>query len=320
MMKVKYNLILAAALAAGAAALQAPANAAPQKQAPQAQITAVRMQHQSSTPTTGETAQMVMRSACTAFAQPGTRRGTVCEQAGVVPVDASGLPNADVSATTLLDGPQVSRSPANRFVRRSISSDPSSADETAVSAYLRNLQDTPSVKLRSLQARELNTPAGQAYEGLNDIYDARMSMAASPNVEQAADITASTQTLPQINRLLSTENEGYVAWVKQFLNSANPNWQQRGISWHDLLRLEASRRYLNPAWAANLMEDDSAAVQRSTARQLAFQSYLLYQILQEQRRTDLVDSEIAMSLIRQEMGPQLKQAKAHALAATRHGR
>lgn len=256
-------------------------------------------------------AQAAMQGGCSAFAAPGTPRGKQCEQAGVTPADTSGLPDADISATTLLDGPQLSLNPANRVVRTSISPNASSADEMAVSAYLRNL-NTP-IRLRSLKAGELNTTAGQAYVALKATYDARMSMANSPNVEQAADITASTQTLPQINQLLSTGNEAYVAWVKQFLNSANPNWQQQGISWHDLLRLEVSRRYLNPAWAANLIEDDSAEVQRSTARQLALQSYMLYQILQEQRRTSLVDSEIAMSLIRQEMGPQL--IRAHALAS-----
>lgn len=256
-------------------------------------------------------AQAAMQGGCGAFAVSGTLRGTVCQQAGVTPADTSGLPDADISATTLLDGPQLSLNAANRVQRTSISSDPSSADEMAVSAYLRNL-NTP-ITLRSLKAGELNTTAGQAYVALKATYDARMSMADSPNVDQAADITASTQTLPLINQLLSTGNEAYVAWVKQFLNSANPNWQQQGISWHDLLRLEASRRYLNPAWAANLIDDDSAEVQRSTARQMAFQSYMLYQILQEQRRTSMVDSEIAMSLIRQEMGPQLVQA--HNLAS-----
>lgn len=47
---------------------------------------------------------------------------------------------------------------------------------------------------------------------------------------------------------------------------------------------------------------------------------LLLQILQEQRHTDLVDSEIAMLLIRQEMGPQLKQARARALSTSRASR
>lgn len=41
---------------------------------------------------------------------------------------------------------------------------------------------------------------------------------------------------------------------------------------------------------------------------------LLFQILQEQRHTDLVESEIAVLLIRQEMGPKLARARTQALA------
>ena len=249
------------------------------------------------------------QGACAAFATASSVRGQECQQAGLKPTDTSGLPDADVSASTLLNGPQASQDPTKRVQRDTISSDPASNDELAINAYLRNL-NTP-MQPQALKAGEVKTTAGQNYLALLDIYNARMSMATAADVDRAANITASTQTLPQINQLLASAQSAY---VNTFLDRANPNWKKQGISYDDLMNLEVGRRYLNPQWAAALLEDGGAEVRRSIARQLALQNFLMVRLIHEVSLDRMTNAVTAASVVRQEMLPQL--SKAYGLATS----
>jgi hypothetical protein len=248
------------------------------------------------------TAAAAAAGACETFASAGTSRATSCATARLTPNNSAGLPDADIRADTLFDGPQGTQ-PRKRY-----SINMAGNDRTAVEAFMRNL-NTPT-PLRQLSAGELSTAAGHQYLAARDQYEARMAMAERPMRRHIARMTATTENIPYVQTLLNSDDR---AFVTEFLAAHSPNWQREGISLDEQMQIEVRRRYMNPEWIKRMALQEPAALAAEQLRVSALQNVLLLQVLEELREGSVTRAATDMAILRAEMGPQL--AAAHRAAA-----
>lgn len=248
------------------------------------------------------TAAAAAAGACETFASAGTARATSCATARLTPSNSSGLPDADIRADTLFDGPQGTQ-PRKRY-----SINMAGNDRTAVEAFMRNL-NTPT-PLRQLSAGELSTAAGHQYLAARDQYEARMAMAERPMRRHIARMTATTENIPYVQTLLNSDDR---AFVTEFLAAHSPNWQREGISLDEQMQIEVRRRYMNPEWIKRMALQEPAALAAEQLRVSALQNVLLLQVIEELREGSVTRAAADMAILRAEMGPQL--AAAHRAAA-----
>jgi len=252
-------------------------------------------------------AAVAAAGACGSFAAGGLR-ADACRAAQLPAGNANGHPDADITAATLMDGPQTS--PATPTKRYTIDMTKDSPEEKAVSAFLRNL-NTP-LELRALTQGELGTDAGRRYLAVKDVYEARMSMANAPAQRQAYQIGAKTDTIPMVKDLMSSG--GDPAFVSRYLSRNAPNWAAKGISADELMNLEVERRYMNLEWMKRTVDMTPEYIQREQLRVAALQNVLLWRSLQEARQSGVLLGTLVASQVRQELLPELKAAHS---AATR---
>lgn len=247
--------------------------------------------------------QQGAKGACETFAASGTQRAAQCSAAGLAPSASSGLPNADIRADTLLDGPQGT-TPRKRY---SVDMDPSSPDRTAVDAYLRNL-NTP-LSLRELKPGEASTDEGRRYLDLRNSYDARVAMGERPARRQIARMAMTTTNIPYLKTLMSGDD---AAWVGQYLAANAPAWQSKGVSADEVANIEVYRRFGNANWHKRMLETSPEERQREHLEITAFQSQLMWQLLQEVRELNVVNGANVLAAVRTEMVPQLNAQHAKA--------
>ena len=241
-------------------------------------------------------------AACSGFAT-GVRASS-CTALGLPTGVSTGYADADVTAATVIDGPQVAGSPMKRY---SLDLDPNSSEELAVSSYMRNL-DTP-IGGRALRPDELNTDAGRAYLAVRDVYDARMSMARRPIERHLGNMRATPATIGTLNEMVKGTDG---AWVLNYLKTQKPNWQTKGVGADELLNLDVERRYYNLSWLTNTASMPPEEVAREQLRVSALQNALLWRLIQETTESGLVQGQVLASLNRQEMNRAVEGARAAA--------
>ena len=249
-------------------------------------------------------AKLAASGACSAFAA-GTRAGD-CQAAQFATGQANPFANADINAETLFDGPQSAGSMKKKFT---VDNTPGSNERTAMEAFVRNM-GTP-LELRSLGAGELGSDAGRRYLAVKDSFEGRMSLGLYPVRRHVGMMTASLDTKPVLDRLV-TSVDG--PWITTYLNNSSPTWAAKGISSDDLMELEVERRYMNKGWmtrAAATMTPEEVA--RETLMNGAFQNVLLWKLNQEMRNNGILLGTLVTTAIRSESLPELKAA--HTAAA-----
>lgn len=237
---------------------------------------------------------------CELFGDSGERlawRSEQCARAGMS-TKAGMFPRADISASTVLSGPQLTTDPDRQRRRLTLSSPEESA---AVAAFVRNVSSP--IEPRALTQAELRTEAGRQYLAFYDAYKARMSMSVAPLNAMAAAREQRPQTKPIIEQLLRADSSKN--YVRTYLDVNVPQWDTKGISQDELLNLEVERRYMNKDWHVNMAGLPGEPLAKEQAVLTAFQNVLLWRMIQAQDLSNAVLGNISATLVRQEMSPQL---------------
>lgn len=247
-------------------------------------------------------AAMAAKGACGTFAKGGVREAS-CKGAGFSTGVSSGFPNADIRAETLFDGPQ-NPNDISQGVNRKLTIKPgNSPEKTAVAAFIRNLE-TP-VDLRTLTAKEVNSEAGRNYMALRDSYDASISLASKPLRDQESMITANALTLPILKQLLKSEDRKFII---SYLDRVFPSWKTDGISYAELMNLEASRRYLNEDWHVRMAGANEKQLLAEQVQMLAFSGWTSVSMLERTQQLGIIQGASAAAAIRTEKMPMLVAA------------
>jgi hypothetical protein len=246
-------------------------------------------------------AQTEARGGCQGYASTGDMRGQSCAMAGFNPAGATYV-NADIVAETLIDGPQNPNNPARRLTIKQ-----ATPEYAAVEAYLHNLNQP--IEVRDLTKTELATNAGARYMALHDIYESRMSLGSKPSRDWVGDMTNDPRLINVVNQMMQNDpGNGTAKFVQGYLAAHYPSWANDGISMSELLNMEGERRYLNGDWYNAIAAASPDAVARESVMISAATNYLLTQLLQEQKKTNLYLGQTYASTVRQEYQPQLMAA------------
>lgn len=199
-------------------------------------------------------AVMAQRGACEAYAS-GKVRARSCTWAGTNPSVSTGLPDADIRASTIFDGAQS----AAAADQGKISLTFNEKQLAAAAAYVRNL--SAPVQLRDLTEIETRTDEGRRYLALRDSYQARLDLAMRPTEEWTSNRTPYAATIPILKAM--QEGGGAAArYLAKHLPQTAPEWQSKGISLHHLQYIDAARRYDNPEWLKEIGAADEVTLQR----------------------------------------------------------
>lgn len=245
------------------------------------------------------TAAIAASGACATYAFGGDRDRN-CQGAKFMTGVSSGFPNADVRAETLFDGPQNQAAMSKGVVRRLTVPANDSPERTAIAAYIRNLE-TP-IDLRALRPKELDTVAGRNYIATRDSYEAVMSLATKPLRDQELSMLANKETLSAINQMLAGADSGF---VRNWLTKAYPNWQAQGVSFLELMNLEAVRRYKNETWYVRMAQQDERNLVLEQVNMQALQIWQNNLMLERQQQQNILLGAIAGVLLRGEKLPAL---------------
>jgi hypothetical protein len=242
---------------------------------------------------------------CNAFATGS--RAADCSAAKLPAAQSNGYPDADVRASTLIDGPAKA---GDRTHRMSVDMDVNSPEEMAIKAFRRNLEWAAN-EPRALTPAELGTDAGRRYLGIRDVYDARMSLAGAGVDRQMAMIASSTDSIPILQDMTKSPIDS--KYVQDYLAKFKPNWQSKGVSADELVNIDVNRHYFNVNYIAAVATMDPTEVQREQLRQTALTNVLLQRVAQEQRVNSLMLGGLLAAATRQEVGPSLQAAHAAAI-------
>lgn len=246
-------------------------------------------------------AALAASGACASFVSGSSSPSRLnrCQVANLPTGGTNGHPDADIRAETLFDGPQ--RDPSRMTRRLTVNADASSQDYRAVQSLMKNL-DTP-LELRELKRAELTTDSGRRYLALRDAYDARMAVAQKPAQALIANRLEDRSLIDYVRQIISSSIHG--TWVQQRLAKNAPNWQSRGISFDEMMDIEASRRHLNKEWQVRMAEVSAEAHVREQTSMLAFQLYLMQQMNQKLDYIAVASGQAMAASVRSEMLPQL---------------
>lgn len=252
------------------------------------------------------TAAAAASAGCGLYAGSGSYRAVACANAGFN-AGSGGYTRADISATTLFDGPQKDGEPVRKKYTLKPTPNQDSAEELAMQAFLRNM-GVP-IELRTLQAAELSSVGGRRYMAVKDVFDARISFAQRPSARHIAMMTPSTSTIQALKEMVVGNSA-----VSTYLGKYVPDWQTKGVSADELINIDIERRYGNLEWLAKTASQDPRWVQGEQLRVSAQQNVLLWRLNQEIRENSILVGGLAASQFRTELLPELKAAHA---AATR---
>lgn len=241
-------------------------------------------------------AGLAVSGACTTFVPGDGSRGAACVAAGAAASATSGLPNADIKAETIFDGPQKSNKRAEQKRRLTIDDAPS-ADATAVEAFIRNL-DTP-LEFEQLSQSELKTDAGRQFMLLKDAYMARLNLSLKPARDRGASMVAMPSLKPIVDQLLLSDASK--RYVETYLADNVPQWRNKGISLQEYLNLEAERRSLNKDWHVSMAAAGTDAHVKEQTAMLAHQVFLSTKLLEQIDRLLLIQGMQAAASVRTEM-------------------
>ncbi|WP_042882870.1 hypothetical protein [Cupriavidus necator] len=238
---------------------------------------------------------------CGTFADGGSIgdqvRRFLCRGAGVSPSNKNRFIDADIRADTLFDGPQQLGAE-----KRRLTLDPVGDEGEALSAYLNNVGDP--LPPRMVGAEELKTLNGQAYLGLKNIYEARMSLAKKPANDYGAWLLARTGNKAAAQQMTRDADTG--AWVQKYLDTNFPSWNAKGVSDADLLNLEVEKRVGNEDWYKLMTAGGPEIQAREHLYVAALGKRMDFLTLQEQKRTNVLLGQIYSALLQQNLRPVLQ--------------
>lgn len=240
-------------------------------------------------------AVMAQRGACEAYAS-GRVRAQSCTWAGTSPSISSGLPDADIRASTIFDGAQTVADQGK------ISLSFNEKQLAAATAYVRNL--SAPVQLRDLAKIEAQTDEGRRYLALRDSYQARVDLAMRPVEEWVSNRTKYAATIPILKAM--QEGGGAAAkYLSQHLPQAAPDWQSKGISLHHLQYVDAARRYDNPEWLKEIGAADEVTLQREQLLISAQLASLMSKSLMESQKTNALLGAVYQASLNKDFMPEL---------------
>lgn len=248
------------------------------------------------------TAAAAASSSCGSFSGNDAIRRAACVAADFFTGVIGGFSNADISAKTLMDGPQKTGDEKKRFTVKT-TPNRDSDEEVAVAAYMRNL-GVP-FDLRSLEPGELRTAAGRRYMAIKDTFDARMSMAQRPMSRHVGMMAQNTKSQEMKAAVLDMIKDDPT--VKTRLDASFKDWSN-GISLDELMNADVERRYSSIEWLKKTTTESEKWLAGEQARIAAQQSLLLWRLNQESRETNVLLGAIAGSLTRSEMMAEMKAA------------
>lgn len=240
-------------------------------------------------------ASLAQAGACAQYAAGG--RAQVCKASGVTTASAPALPNADVSASSLISGAQ---SEANAEME---SMTFSAEQVAAATAYLRNVSNP--LSLQELPAAQAKTDDGRRYLALRDAHRARLDLAMRPANEWLGNRMTNEKFIPVLTAML--EGQGAAAeYLKVALKIQAPDWKSKGISAHHLMDIEAARRYRNPEWLIEIAQtSDPMTLQREQLMISALQADLMTRGLMEQQKNAILLGTIYQATANKEFMPEL---------------
>ena len=216
------------------------------------------------------------------------------------------FPDADIRAETILGGPQLSAEPEKFRSQYTWDMTDPKVNE-AISAYVRNINSP--VQLRDLQAGELGTDEGRRYTALKDSYEARMSLAESPIRHHIGNHAPSKALIGIVDTVSKSD-----PFVLDYMRKSIADWRNKGLSVNELMNLEVQRRYYNRDWHERIdtFQEDREILLEQT-RLMAFNSVLMWRLIQDVNRMNVAQSAQIASAVRQELVPIMSAQ--HALAA-----
>lgn len=240
-------------------------------------------------------AVMAQRGACEAYAS-GKVRAQSCTWAGTTPSISTGLPDADIRASTIFDGAQTAADQGK------VSLSFSEKQLAAATAYVRNL--SAPVQLRDLTQVEAKTDEGRRYLALRDSYQARVDLAMRPVEEWLSNRTKYTATIPILKAM--QEGGGAAArYLAQHLPDAAPDWQTKGVSLHHLQYIDAARRYDNPEWIKEIGAADEVTLQREQLLLSAQMASLMSKNLMATEKTNALLGAVYQASLSKDFMPEL---------------
>lgn len=240
-------------------------------------------------------AVMAQRGACEAYAS-GKVRAQSCTWAGTSPSVSTGLPDADIRASTIFDGAQTAADQGK------VSLSFNDKQLAAATAYVRNL--SAPVQLRDLTKIETQTDEGRRYLALRDSYQARVDLAMRPVEEWTSNRTKYAATIPILKAM--QEGGGAAArYLAQHLPQAAPDWQSKGISLHHLQYIDAARRYDNPEWLKEIGSADEVTLQREQLLISAQMASLMSKSLLATEKTNALLGAVYQASLNKDFMPEL---------------
>lgn len=241
-------------------------------------------------------AVMAQKGACEAYAS-GTVRAEQCKWAGTNPGISTGLPDADIRASTIYDGAQTTANTGK------VSLSFNDKQLAAATAYVRNLS-TP-VQLRDLTKIEAQTDEGRRYLAMHDSYQARIDLAMRPVEEWTSNRTKYEGTIPILKAMLDG-NGAAARYLAKHLPDAAPDWATKGISLHHLMYIDAARRYDNPEWVKEIATtSDPATLQREQLMITAQVASIMTKQLMENQKTNVLLGAIYQASLNKDFMPEL---------------
>lgn len=257
---------------------------------------------------------LAVTGACDTFVDPASGRGQACLSSGQksTRVALQVEQDADIKATTLFRGAAApNEAPRTKLT---ISTDETRPEFFSLAALRRNFFRP--IQLRELSSGELQTAPGRQYTILKDSYDARESMAAHPFDSFVQDRAENKATIGAVDQLLNSPVT--VTYTQNYLDvNGLKDWRTRGISRDELMNLEVERRYMNLDWHKNLAQQPGDPVQKEMAVMMAEDQYMKLRAINGLTRSGVLLGQIAGTLNRLEMTPQLNALHAAAASANR---
>jgi len=241
-------------------------------------------------------AVMAQKGACETYAS-GKVRSQQCSWAGSTPSNTAGLPDADIRASTIFDGAQTAADTGK------VSLSFNDKQLAAAAAYVRNL--SAPVQLRDLTQVEAKTDEGRRYLALKDSYQARLDLSMRPIEEWTSNHTKYAATIPILQAML--DGSGAASrYLQKHLPQAAPDWNTKGVSLHQLMYIDAARRYDNPEWVKEIASSsDPLTLQREQLMISAQMASLMTKNLMATEKTNMLLGAVYQASLNKDFMPEL---------------
>jgi hypothetical protein len=257
--------------------------------------------------------ELAVVGACETFVNRAGVRGAACEGSRTNPRVAIQVEeDADIKSETLFRGAaRAGEAPRKKLT---IEANDQKPEYFALAALRRNLFQP--LQLRALSSSELQTGPGRQYTTMKDAYEARSGMASYPFDSFVQRRIENKATAGAVDQMLNSQVDA--GYVQNYLQANGlTEWKTRGISQDELENLEVERRYMNLEWHKNLASQPGDPVLKEMAVIKAHDQVMMLRLLDSVSRANVAAGQIASTLNRMEMTPQLNALHGAATSANR---